>query len=81
MTTEPGDNKVCPLCGGHLSEGIATLPFVIKGRVVVVKDVISEVCNECGEAFLSGKATDAVTSLLQNAVKSGAELSLVTFSE
>ena len=80
MNTKPGDTK-CPLCGGKMREGLATLPFVAKGSVVVVKDVTAEVCEDCGEAFLSGHATDAVTELLQNAVKSGVELSLITYPE
>jgi len=58
---------------------MATLPFSVKGSVVVVKDVAAEVCMDCGEAFLSGKVTDAVTSFLQEAVHRQMELSVVKF--
>jgi YgiT-type zinc finger domain-containing protein len=80
MTTEPVKNKRCPLCGGGLREELATLPFVVKGSVVVVKGVAAEVCADCGEAFLGGKDVDAVTALLQDAVNHHVELTIVPLS-
>ena len=79
MTTEPVSSKRCPLCGGGLREELATLPFVVKGSVVVVKGVAAEVCADCGEAFLGGKDVDAVTALLQDAVNHHVELTVVPF--
>ena len=81
MTTEPGKNKRCPLCGGQLRERRATLPFVVKGTVVIVKGALAEVCDDCGEAFLSGKVTDDITALLQDAVDRDVELAVVTLSQ
>ncbi len=82
MTSEAGKGKsCCPMCGGGLHEGTATLPFVVKDSVVVVKDVAAEVCSDCGEAFMSGEVTDAVTALLKDAVSQGVELALVTLPE
>lgn len=81
MTTESVKNKRCPLCGGSLYEEAATLPFVVKGSVVVVKGVASEVCGDCGEAFLSGKVTDVVAALLKDAVNRRIEMVVVTLPE
>lgn len=72
--------RVCPLCGGYMADGIATLPFVIDGRVVVVKDVAAEICGDCGEAFMNGKVTDIVVERVRNAVKNGNELSLISMA-
>ena len=79
MTTEPARNKRCPLCGGGLREELATLPFVVKGSVVVVKGVAAEVCAACGEAFLGGRDVEAVTALLQDAVNHHVALAVVPF--
>ncbi|HEY64423.1 MAG TPA: type II toxin-antitoxin system MqsA family antitoxin [Caldilineae bacterium] len=81
MAIEPGRDKLCPLCGGRLQEKTATLPFVVKGTVVIVKGALAEVCEDCGEAFLTGKATDEVVALLQDAVSRGVELTVVTLPQ
>jgi YgiT-type zinc finger domain-containing protein len=81
MATEAVKNKHCPLCGGSLREETATIPFVVKGSVVVVKGAAAEVCEDCGEAFLSGRVTDTVTALLRDAVSQGMEIVVVTLPE
>ena len=81
VTEDAEDRGRCPMCGGSLREGMATLPFVVKDSVVVVKDVTAEVCGDCGEAFMNGEITDAVTRLVKDAVSSRVELAVVTLSE
>jgi|DewCreStandDraft_5_1066085.scaffolds.fasta_scaffold00019_44 YgiT-type zinc finger domain-containing protein len=81
MTTEREKHKRCPLCGGDLREETAILPFVVNDSVVVVKGVAAEVCRDCGEAFLSGAATDAVTGVLREAVSRRVELAVITLPE
>lgn len=81
MTIEAVNAKRCPLCGGSLQEELATLPFVVKGSVVVVKGVAAEVCSDCGEAFLSSAVTDTVMTLLQDAVNRRMELAIITLPE
>ena len=78
MTSERVADKPCPMCNGLLRDQRATVPFVIKDRVVVVKNVPAEVCEECGEAFLSGSVTDAVTQLVRTANQAGAELTVLS---
>jgi YgiT-type zinc finger domain-containing protein len=48
----------CPLCGGQLQEGLATLPFIFDSTVVIVKDVPAEICEECGEPYMKGMAAE-----------------------
>jgi YgiT-type zinc finger domain-containing protein len=69
----------CPLCSGALSPGLATIPFLVGGTVVVVKDTPAEVCAECDEPFLSGVATDEVLRLLADLQSLQAEVSVVTY--
>jgi YgiT-type zinc finger domain-containing protein len=60
---------------------MATLPFVVKGSIVIVKGVRGEVCADCGEAFMSGRVTDAVTALVQDALRQRLEVAVVTLSD
>jgi YgiT-type zinc finger domain-containing protein len=76
----PGARTSCPLCGGQLSVELATIPFVSGQSVVVIKQVPAEVCDTCGEPFLHAEATDVVSSLLEKALASSAEVSVMTYS-
>ena len=67
------------MCGGGLREDISSIPFLLKRSVVVVKGVPAEVCGDCGEPFLSGKATDAVTDLLRHLQDLKVEVSVVEY--
>lgn len=79
MTGHAGGSKPCPLCGGQLRAQLATIPFVLGNTIAVIKQVPAEVCEACGEPFLQAEATDAVTSLLDKALASNAEVSVMTF--
>jgi YgiT-type zinc finger domain-containing protein len=80
MTGHAGAPKPCPLCGGQLSAELATIPFVLGKTVAVIKQVPAEVCDTCGEPFLHAEATDVVSSLLDKALASSAEVSVMTYS-
>jgi len=80
MTGNAGASKPCPLCGGQLSLELATIPFVLGKTVAVIKQVPAEVCDTCSEPFLHAEATDVVSSLLDKALASSAEVSVMTYS-
>ena len=71
--------KPCPLCGGQLCDELATIPFALGKSVAVIKQVPAEVCDTCGEPFLHAEATDVVRSLLDKALASSAEISVMTY--
>lgn len=79
MTGRAGVSRPCPLCGGQLSVELATIPFVLGKSVAVIKQVPAEVCDACGEPFLHAEATDVVGSLLEKALASSAEVSVMTY--
>ena len=81
MIGEP-ENKVCPLCGGHLRPDMATVPFILDtNMVVVIKNVPAEVCDTCHEPFVAGRITDRVMALLRQFKSLRSEVSVVTYSE
>ena len=77
--SSPNRRAKCPLCGGRLGRGKATLPFVQKERVVVVKGVPSDVCGDCGEASLSGRTLDRIEELMEKLLRLDAEVSLIHY--
>ena len=74
-------SKICPSCGGLLEDGKATIPFVVsRNIVIVVKNVPAEICLDCHEPFVKGKATDQVLTLLKHLKSLKSEVSVVTYS-
>ena len=80
MIGKPEENKkICPLCGGQLYEGLATIPFVLDAIVAVIKDVPSEICEECDEPYMKGNVVDSIEELLHNLRKMAVEVSVIHY--
>jgi len=69
----------CPLCGGGLHDGASAMPFFLDDKIVVVKDVPSEVCADCGEAYMKSGAAKNVEKLLDTLESLHAEMSIVHY--
>jgi len=80
MIGEP-ENDRCNFCGGRLESGLATNPFVVGSRVVIVKDVPAEICTQCDEPIMESNVAAVVDRLLKHAVQSGSEISIISFNE
>lgn len=80
MNAHERTDRPCPLCGGALVEGPATIPFMLGRHVVVIKDAPAEICEACGEPFLHRGATDVVLELLAQARAMAAEVTVLTYS-
>jgi YgiT-type zinc finger domain-containing protein len=75
-------NSRCPACGGQLTGGEATIPYVLDGgTVVVIKNVPAEICGDCNEAFTTGAVTDQVTHILRQLKELDSEVSIVSYAE
>ena len=75
-------SKICPLCGGTLELGEATIPYVLEGgSVVVVKNVPAEICTDCREAYTAGAVTDQIVSMLQRLKGLHSEVSVLAFTQ
>jgi YgiT-type zinc finger domain-containing protein len=82
MIGEQEQNNRCPVCGGTIKSGEATIPYLLKDdTVIVIKHVPAEICNDCHEPFTSGKVTDQITVMLQQLKNMRAEVSVVSFTE
>ena len=71
--------KKCPLCGGEMLEGIATIPFLSGDQATIIKNIPAEICSDCGEAYMKSNIVGNIESLLDRLEALGAEVSVVHY--
>lgn len=71
----------CVLCRqGDTGPGEVTVTLQRGETTVVIKAVPAEVCENCGEYYLSEEITDRVTATAEQAVAHGAEVEILRFA-
>ncbi|MFI5364280.1 MAG: type II toxin-antitoxin system MqsA family antitoxin [Candidatus Binatia bacterium] len=78
-TGRRGNPSGCPLCGGRLRTGEATIPFVLPESAILIKDVPAEICQSCHEPYMIGAVVDRMTRLLARLRKVRAEVSVISY--
>jgi hypothetical protein len=48
--------------------------------IVVIKDVPADICENCGEHFLSSEVTEVVMARAESAVRDGAEVEILRYA-
>ena len=81
MTVERERGKRCPLCGGRLEAGRATIPFVFAEAAILVKGVPAEICQSCHEPFVAGAETDTIVAMLNQLRSLGLEVSIACYPD
>ena len=54
--------------------------FAARGYIVIIKQVPADVCENCGEYYLSQGVTSQVLEKAEDAVKKGAEVEILRFA-
>lgn len=68
----------CSLCkNGETKPGEVTVILERGASIVLIKKVPAEICNNCGNYYLSDSTTDLVMKQGEKAISSGAELEIV----
>lgn len=71
----------CVLCRhGETSPGRVTVPLQRGETSVIFKDVPAEVCDNCGEYYLSQQVTEKLLARAEEAVRSGAEVEILRYA-
>jgi YgiT-type zinc finger domain-containing protein len=65
---------------GETHPGHVTVTFQRGDTTVILKQVPAEVCENCGEFYLSDTVTGQVLDRAEAAVKSGAEVEILRFA-
>lgn len=72
---------LCPICRhGETKEGRTTITLERAGVIVVFKDVPAEICENCGEDFLSAEVGQELWEWFEDAVNKGEELSVARYT-
>lgn len=71
----------CMLCKqGELKDGTTTVVLERGKTTVVIKDVPAEICENCGEYYLSEDLTGKVMAMAEEAVRHHAEVEILRFA-
>jgi YgiT-type zinc finger domain-containing protein len=83
MTGREGKDKVkrCALCGGDMNDGIATMPFLIAEKIVVIKNVPAEICADCGEAYMKSFVVGNIEKILDRLEELHSEVSIIYYKD
>ncbi|GAA6621043.1 type II toxin-antitoxin system MqsA family antitoxin [Scytonema sp. NUACC26] len=71
----------CVICkNGQLQPGFVTVTLERDECIVVIKKVPAEVCDNCGEYYLSDEITEQVLDRAEVAVNNGAEVEIIRYA-
>lgn len=71
----------CVICKqGQVHDGTATVTLERDHTTVVIKDVPAEICDNCGEYYLSEEVTAKVQKLAETAFQQGAEIEVLRYA-
>ncbi|MBD2440002.1 type II toxin-antitoxin system MqsA family antitoxin [Nostoc sp. FACHB-110] len=70
----------CVICKhGETQPGLVTVTLERDDTIVILKGVPTEVCNNCGEYYLSAAVTEQVLQRAEEAVNKGAEVEILRY--
>ncbi|MCC5667240.1 type II toxin-antitoxin system MqsA family antitoxin [Nostoc sp. CHAB 5784] len=71
----------CVICQhGETKPGLVTVTLERDESIIVLKKVPAEVCDNCGEYYLSDAVTEQVLEKAELAVNNGAELEIIRYA-
>lgn len=71
----------CSVCRhGELSEGVTSMTFERNNATIVVKRVPANVCENCGEAFVSEKAACHMRRVVDEEFRKGVDIEIVSYA-
>ncbi|MBU7584409.1 MAG: type II toxin-antitoxin system MqsA family antitoxin [Nostoc sp. TH1S01] len=70
----------CVICKhGNTQPGLVTVTLERDDTIVILKGVPADVCNNCGEYYLSAAITEQVLQRAEEAVNKGAEVEILRY--
>lgn len=72
---------MCVICKqGRTQPGTVTVPLQRGTATVIIKDVPAEVCENCGEYYLSEQVSNEILRRADAAVANGAEIEIIRYA-
>jgi YgiT-type zinc finger domain-containing protein len=70
------------MCKGTVRDGFSTFTTDMGGCIVVIKNVPSFVCDQCGEISYNGEVAERLEQIVKNITGTeSAEIAVVNYSE
>ncbi|WP_265274783.1 type II toxin-antitoxin system MqsA family antitoxin [Nostoc sp. KVJ3] len=71
----------CVICQhGETKPGLVTVTLERDECIIVLKKVPAEICDNCGEYYLSDAVTEQVLEKAESAINNGAELEILRYA-
>jgi YgiT-type zinc finger domain-containing protein len=71
----------CVVCkSGETREGLTTVTLERDGAALVVRKVPAQVCDNCGEAYVSADVTKRLLQSAREALRAGVEVDIREFA-
>jgi len=71
----------CAICKvGDTSEGLVTVTLQRDTSIIIIKNVPAEVCENCGEYYLSEKVTEFVLQKAEKALENKPEVEILQYA-
>ncbi len=71
----------CVLCRqGETRPGVVDVPLSRNGAIVVIRSAPAEICENCGEHYLTETVSEHVLAQAEEAVRRGAEIEVVGYA-
>ncbi len=71
----------CVICRqGQTKDGLTTVTLERGSTTIVIKEVPAQVCDNCGEYYLSEKVTADIEKLAEQAVAHGVEIEVLRYA-
>ena len=71
----------CPYCTSEMKKGKSVLTFQMSDdQIVVVREVPSLVCGQCGEEYVDNETAKKVEEKVEKALADGLKMGFIDFS-
>ncbi|MEH2296738.1 type II toxin-antitoxin system MqsA family antitoxin [Nostoc sp.] len=65
---------------GETQPGLVTVTLERDECIIVLKKVPAEICDNCGEYYLSDAVTEQILEKAESAINNGAELEIIRYA-
>ncbi len=71
--------KKCTFCKGTLRDGISTFTVDLGNCIVIIRNVPSQICTQCGETYYSTEVMQQLYNIAQSMQQSMTEIAVVNY--
>jgi len=71
----------CVICKhNNTIEGIVTVTLNRENSIIIIKNVPADICENCGEYYLSSEMTKKILEIANESLKKGVEIEIIKFA-